>query len=114
MEDCLFCKIIEGVIPSSKVYEDEICYAFRDINPQAPTHVLLVPKKHITGMNEIDQLDEKTIAALLNTAKKIAVQEGIAESGYRVISNCGDNAGQTVHHLHFHVMGGVRMNDRMG
>lgn len=113
MEDCLFCKIIEGVIPSSKVYEDEICYAFRDINPQAPTHVLLVPKKHITGMNEIDQLDEKTIAALLNTAKKIAVQEGIAESGYRVISNCGADACQSVQHMHIHILGGAPMSDKM-
>ena len=104
MENCLFCKIIAGEIPSGKVYEDENCYAFRDINPQAPVHVVLVPKKHVGGLDETDALSDVEMAALLRAAAKIAALEGIDRTGYRVISNCGKDACQSVRHLHFHIL----------
>ena len=112
MTDCLFCKIIAGDIPSTKVYEDEICFAFRDINPQAPTHILVVPKTH--GMNIVDaaQLPDETLAGLLRAIGKIARQEGL-EKGFRVVSNCGPDACQSVPHLHFHILGGRQMADQM-
>ncbi len=113
MENCLFCKIIAGEIPSGKVYEDENCYAFRDINPQAPVHVVLVPKKHVGGLNETDALSDAELAALLRAAAKIAALEGIDRTGYRVISNCGKDACQSVRHLHFHILGGVQMAEKM-
>lgn len=113
MEDCIFCKIIKGEIPSTKVYEDAHCYAFRDINPQAPVHIVLVPKKHVSGLNEADALTETELAALLLAAKKIAAQEKIDRSGYRLISNCGKDACQSVQHLHFHILGGVQMHEKM-
>ena len=103
MSDCLFCKIIAGEIPSAKVYEDEDCYAFRDINPQAPVHVVLVPKAHVPSLNGLFDLSDKQIAA----------REGIAQSGYRLISNCGSDACQSVQHLHFHILGGRQMTDGM-
>ena len=110
MENCLFCKIIDGTIPSSKVYEDEICYAFRDINPQAPVHVLIVPKKH---MDNILACDGETAAALTDAVREIAAREGVQESGFRVVSNCGPDACQSVPHLHFHILGGKQMADKM-
>ena len=113
MENCLFCKIIRGEIPSTKVYEDEHCYAFRDINPQTPTHVVLVPKTHVHGLDEVDRLTDAELAALVRAASAIARQEGIEASGYRLISNCGDDACQSVGHLHFHVLGGQKMAERM-
>ena len=113
MNDCLFCKIIAGEIPSTKVYEDEDVYAFRDINPQAPTHVLVIPKKHVASLAAADELDDATLAACLRACKKVAEAEGLAEGGFRVVSNCGDNACQSVHHLHFHVLGGRQMADTM-
>ena len=113
MEDCLFCKIVAGEIPSSLVYEDEKCYAFRDINPQAPVHVVLVPKTHASGLNGLDALDEATLAALLRAAKTIAAREGIDQTGYRLISNCGKNACQSVQHLHFHILGGAQLSEKM-
>jgi histidine triad (HIT) family protein len=113
MDDCLFCKIVKGEIPSTKVYEDELCYAFRDINPQAPVHVVLVPKKHVSGMNEVDGLTDAEIAGLLRAVKKIAAREHIDQSGYRAVSNCGKNACQSVQHLHIHILGGVQMADKM-
>lgn len=113
MEDCLFCKIIKGDIPSKKVYEDASCYAFMDIAPQAPVHVVLVPKTHITGMNEIDKLPPDAIAALMHAITVIAQQENIANSGYRVVSNCGADACQSVQHLHLHILGGTPMADKM-
>ena len=102
---CLFCKIIAGDIPSTKVYEDETIYAFRDINPQAPTHVLVVPKAHIDNCNGITAENSTVIAHIFEVIPQIAKAEGL-EGGYRVVSNCGADAGQTVQHLHFHILGG--------
>ena len=102
---CLFCKIIAGDIPSTKVYEDEMVYAFRDINPQAPTHVLVVPKTHIDDCNGITAENSGVIAHIFEVIPQIAKAEGL-EGGYRVVSNCGADAGQTVQHLHFHILGG--------
>ena len=113
MENCLFCKIVDGLIPSSKVYEDEKILAFRDINPQAPTHVLVIPKQHVASVAAIDELDDATIAACLRACKKVAELEGLTENGFRVISNCGDDACQSVKHLHFHVVGGKKMSETM-
>ena len=112
MENCLFCKIIAGEIPSAKVYEDELCYAFRDINPQAPTHILVVPKAHVANILEAAALPDETLAHLLRVIGKIAAQEGL-ERGFRVISNCGPDACQSVPHLHFHILGGRQMADQM-
>ena len=113
MSDCLFCRIVRGEIPSTRVYEDECCYAFRDINPQAPVHVVLVPKTHVHGLDGLDGLTDQELAALLRAAAKIAAQEGIAESGYRLISNCGPDACQSIGHLHFHIVGGRQMTESM-
>ena len=112
MENCLFCKIIAGDIPSTKVYEDEMTYAFRDINPQAPTHVQVVPKTHVTGVSECDQLDDAALAACLKTCKKVAALEGLT-GGFRVVSNCGEDGCQSVPHLHFHVLGGKKLTENM-
>ena len=109
---CLFCKIIAGDIPSTKVYEDETVYAFRDINPQAPTHVLVVPKAHIEDCNGITAENSALIAHIFEVIPQIAKAEGL-EKGYRVVSNCGDDAGQTVHHLHFHILGGRKLTLEM-
>ena len=113
MADCLFCKIIAGEIPSDKVYEDETAYAFRDINPMAPTHVLVVPKKHVASMAEIDQADDALLAGCLRAVREVAKLEGVDATGYRVVSNCGDDACQSVKHLHFHVLGGKKLSERM-
>ena len=113
MEDCLFCKIIKGDIPSTKVYEDEFVYAFKDINPEAPVHILVVPKKHIKSINEIEEIDENLIGKIFLAIKKIAKEQGIAEKGYRVVSNCGKDAGQTVMHLHFHILGGKELGEKV-
>ena len=111
--DCIFCRIIAGEIPSSKVYEDEHCYAFRDINPQTPVHVLVVPKAHIASTDGICAENSAYVAAIFEAIPKIAAAEGL-EGGYRVITNCGDDACQTVKHLHFHVMGGRKLPENMG
>lgn len=113
MADCLFCKILSGEIPSAKVYEDEMTYAFRDINPQAPVHVLVIPKRHVASLAAADELDDAALAACLRTCRKVAAMEGLTEGGFRVVSNCGDDACQSVHHLHFHVLGGRPMADTM-
>jgi len=110
MDDCLFCKIIAGDIPSTKVYEDDRIYAFRDINPQAPVHVLIVPKKHFANILECDA---ETAAALTDAIRAIAKQEGVDESGFRVISNCGRDGAQSVGHLHVHLLGGVKLSEQM-
>jgi len=104
--DCLFCKIINGDIPSEKVYEDEFVYAFNDISPTAPVHVLIVPKKHISTINDIEEDDCALIGRIYMAAKKIAAEKGIAEDGYRVVTNCNKMAGQTVFHIHYHLIGG--------
>ena len=102
---CIFCKIVAGEIPSTKVYEDETVYAFRDINPQAPTHVLVVPKTHIEDCNGITAENSTVVAHIFEVIPQIAKAEGLA-NGYRVVSNCGADAGQTVQHLNFHILGG--------
>ncbi len=112
MSDCLFCKIIAGEIPSTKVYEDEKVYAFRDINPQAPVHVIVVPKMHIASANEITEENADCVAACLQAMPKIAKAEGL-EDGYRIINNCGAAAGQTVMHLHFHLVGGRNLGEKI-
>ena len=111
--DCIFCRIIAGDIPSSKVYEDERCYAFRDINPQTPVHILIVPKVHIASADGISAENSAYVAAIFEAIPKIAAAEGLA-NGYRVITNCGDDACQTVKHLHFHIMGGRKLPENMG
>ena len=103
--DCLFCSIINGEIPSSKVYEDEVCYAFNDIDPQAPVHVLIVPKTHIKWAFDINEENSAVVAHIFEVIPKIAAQLGITD-GFRVVNNCGDPAGQSVKHLHFHLMAG--------
>lgn len=110
--DCLFCKIIEGSIPSQKVYEDDAVYAFRDINPMAPVHVLLVPKTHIPSMDGVTAENSAAVARIFEAIPKVAAAEGLT-NGYRAISNCGDDACQTVKHLHFHLLGGRKLPDRM-
>ncbi len=112
MSDCLFCKIIAGEIPSTKVYEDELVLAFRDIAPQAPTHILVIPKKHIASVAEINEENSSVVSHIFEVIAKIAKEEGLS-GGYRVVSNCGDDAGQTVHHLHFHILGGKKLNVEM-
>ena len=112
MENCLFCKIARGEIPSAKVFENEWVYAFRDIHPQAPTHVLVIPKKHVSSVSESGELSDSEIAALFQAIRQIAADENLKD-GYRVISNCGPDACLTVPHLHFHVLGGRKMSDQM-
>ena len=111
--DCLFCEIIRGNIPSRKAYEDEYCFAFHDINPQAPTHILVVPKIHVASMDGILAENSLYVAKIFEAIPKIAAEAGLV-GGYRVISNCGDDACQTVKHLHFHIMGGCRLPENMG
>ncbi|MBQ7974732.1 MAG: histidine triad nucleotide-binding protein [Clostridia bacterium] len=106
MNDCLFCKIIKGEIPSTKVYENDMVYAFNDIDPQAPVHVIIIPKEHICCANEITSENSSHIAAVYEAIPEIAKQLGIDKDGYRVVNNCGAAAGQTVFHIHFHLMGG--------
>lgn len=106
MADCLFCLIRDDKIPSKKVHDDEVCFAFRDINPQAPTHVLVVPKKHVATLNDATAEDAAMLGHLMVVAKKIAADEGHAESGWRTIFNVNRGAGQTVFHIHLHVLGG--------
>lgn len=110
--DCLFCKIAAGQIPSTKVYEDESILAFRDIAPQAPTHILVIPKCHIPSVAEITTENAALIAHIFAIIPQIARQEGL-ETGYRVVSNCGKDAGQTVNHLHFHILGGKELTVQM-
>lgn len=106
---CVFCEIIAGNIPSTKVYEDEQCLAFKDLNPQAPVHVLVVPKVHVASMNEVTPENSGYVAHIFEMIPKIAASQGI--DSYRVIANCGEDAGQTVQHLHFHILGGVKMKE---
>lgn len=110
MSDCLFCKIIEGEIPCDKVYENDQVIAFRDVNPQAPTHILVIPRKHISTVNDLTAADKNIVGEMLLAAQAVAKQEGIEESGYRLVMNCNEGAGQTVFHIHLHVLGGRRMN----
>ncbi len=113
MEDCLFCKIIKGEIPSKKVYEDEEILAFCDINPEAPIHILVVPKKHITSLAYIKKEDEVLIGKIFGVINKISEEQGFKEDGYRVITNCGENGGQSIKHLHFHILAGKKLGEKI-
>ncbi len=111
--DCIFCKIIAGEIPSKKVYEDDAMLAFADINPQAPVHILVIPKAHIASVDEVNADNSAVVAKIFEMIPKIAKDAGLT-NGYRVITNCGDDACQTVKHLHFHIMGGKKLPENMG
>ncbi len=113
MEDCLFCKIIKGEVPSSKVYEDEKVYAFKDINPAAPIHILVVPKKHVDSLVDLSEKDEKYVWAIHEAINKIAEEQGFKKDGYRVIVNCGKDAGQEIMHLHYHLLAGAKFGDKI-
>lgn len=109
MSDCLFCKFVAGEIQPDVVYEDDEVLAFRDVNPQAPVHILVIPKRHIATLNDLQPEDAALMGKLYMAARKVAEQEGIAEAGYRTLINCNAQAGQTVFHIHLHVLGGRRM-----
>ena len=113
MEDCVFCKIVDGKIPSNKVFENDEILAFKDINPAAPIHILVISKKHIKSINEIENKDEDLIGKIFAVIRDIAKEQGFADEGYRVISNCGINGGQEVPHLHFHIIGGKKLGDKI-
>ena len=113
MEDCLFCKIIKGEIPSTKVYEDEDILAFEDINPAAPIHTLVIPKKHITSLAHMEKEDEVIVGKIYGVINKIAEEKGVKEKGYRVIVNCGKDGGQEVMHLHFHLLAGKELGEKI-
>jgi len=113
MSDCIFCKIIDGDIPSDTVYETEKIKVFKDINPVAPVHLIIVPKIHIEDLNSLDETNAGVVVDCILAAKKVAEISGISENGYRVISNCGEDGGQSVGHLHFHVVGGISMGERI-
>ena len=104
--DCIFCKIANGEIPATKVYEDETVVAFNDLEPQAPTHILVIPKEHISSAADITAENSKVIAHIFEVIAKIAAEKGISQNGFRVVTNCGKDGGQTVGHLHFHVLAG--------
>ena len=112
MENCLFCKIAAGIIPSTKVYEDETVLAFRDIAPQAPTHILVIPKVHLSGVNDVTAENSAVVAHIFEVIAAIAEKEGLGK-GYRVVSNCGPDARQSVQHLHFHILGGRELTEQM-
>jgi len=112
MSDCIFCKIIAGEIPSTKAYEDEQVFAFRDINPQAPVHILVIPKEHIVSAAAVNDKNSQLVARCFEAISKIAAQEKL-DNGFRVISNCGADAGQTVNHLHFHILAGKKMSETL-
>ena len=109
MQDCIYCKIINKEIPSSIVYEDDEIIAFRDIHPVTPVHILVIPKKHITSLANLEKEDEAVVGKIYGVINKIAKQEGILEKGFRVIVNCGEDGGQEVQHLHFHLLGGKKL-----
>ena len=110
MKECLFCKIVSGEIPSTKVHEDEQLIAFRDVNPQAPTHVLIIPRRHIERLTDLSESEAELIGQMQLSANKIAEQEGIVSGGFRTVFNCGEGAGQSVWHIHMHLLGGRPMH----
>jgi len=113
-EPCIFCRIVAGEVPSDIVYRDEDFLAFRDISPQAPTHVLIIPKTHITSLAQLTEEQQELAGRLIIIAKKLAEKEGIAKRGYRLVINCGPEGGQLVPHLHLHLIGGRKLGDRLG
>lgn len=113
MEDCLFCKIIKGEIPSNKVYEDDEFLAFHDINPAAPIHILVIPKKHIASLAHLEKEEEAMMGRIYGVINQIAEKQGFKQEGYRVIVNCGKNGGQEVMHLHFHILAGKQLGEKI-
>ena len=113
MEDCLFCKIIKGEVPSQKVYEDEEILAFKDIHPAAPIHILVIPKKHIDSLAQMQVEDEEMIGKIYHVINQIAEEQGFKGNGYRVIVNCGKDGGQEVMHLHFHLLAGKSLGEKI-
>lgn len=113
MDDCIFCKIVKGEIPSEKVYEDENVLAFKDINPATPIHVLVIPKKHFKDVLDVKEEDKEIIADLFQSINKIAKTLGIEENGFRIVNNCGEDAGQEVMHLHFHLLAGKKLGTKI-
>jgi histidine triad (HIT) family protein len=112
--ECIFCKIVAGQIPADVIFQDKDFIAFRDIHPQSPKHILIVPKAHIASLTEVSSKQQGLMGQLLLVAKEVAEKEGIATSGYRVTINCGPDGGQLVHHFHLHLLGGRRLDDQMG
>jgi histidine triad (HIT) family protein len=112
--DCIFCQIVAGKIPGEITYQDEALIAFRDINPQAPTHLLIIPRKHIPSVAELPETELPLIGRMVTTARELAKREGIAQTGYRLVVNCGEWGGQVVPHLHMHLIGGRKLTDRIG
>jgi len=112
--DCIFCQIVAGKMPTDIVYQDEKVVAFRDINPVAPTHLLIIPKRHIPSLAHLSETELPIIGHMVNTANQLAKREGISESGYRLVVNCGEEGGQLVPHLHMHLLGGRRLSDGLG
>lgn len=113
MENCIFCKIVNGEIPSEKVYEDEKMLAFKDINPVAPVHILIIPKKHIENLMGVQENDKEIISDIFTVIPKIAEKMGVEKDGFRLISNCGKDAGQEVMHLHFHLIAGTKLGTKI-
>jgi len=109
MQDCIFCKIVRGEIPSQAVYEDDRIFAFKDINPLAPVHILIIPKEHLTNVLDINEQNADLISHIHLTANKLAQEAGIAETGFRIVTNCNKEGGQVVFHLHYHLIGGVEL-----
>ena len=112
--DCIFCHIIEGKIPSDIIYQDDEVLAFRDISPQSPVHLLIIPKKHFTSLLDVTEADASLMGHMVNIANKLAKEEGVAESGYRLVINCGKQGGQLVPHIHLHVLGGRQLSGTLG
>ena len=112
--DCIFCHIIEGKIPSDIIYQDDEVLAFRDISPQSPVHLLVIPKKHFTSLLDVTEADASLMGYMVNIANKLAKEEGVAESGYRLVINCGKQGGQLVPHIHLHVLGGRQLSGTLG
>ena len=112
--DCIFCQIAVGKIPSETLYQDEEVIAFRDINPQAPVHLLIIPKRHISSLAQLTQAESLLVGHMVDVANRLAKEEGISEGGYRLVINCGREGGQLVPHLHMHLLGGRRLSDALG
>lgn len=110
MDNCIFCRIAAGEIPAELVYQDDTVVAFRDLNPQAPTHVLIIPRKHISTLNDLQAADEPTVGRMYGAARQIAADEGFADAGYRTVMNCNEAGGQSVFHIHLHLLGGRMMH----
>lgn len=113
MQDCIFCKIVRGEIPSTKLYEDDLVMAFKDINPQAPVHALVIPKRHLENVMDLTLADAELASRLFAAIRAVAREQGVAESGFRLVSNTGPDGGQIVPHLHFHILGGKRIGHGM-